>query len=240
MLKIFVLDDMTYLHDRYKLILKGYDVKTFDHIESFLKQVFIERPHFLILDHVIKDRTSLEVVDYLISRKFPLDNVIIISGNLKMDVLWNYKKKGVRRFLVKPFNDKDLLNILNDFDKNSNGIKTSYKKILAVDDNMQILLLYRMLFKDLYDVDICTNKNDLSIKVGNYDLIILDFNFVGEDFLSILDLVNKKFPSSKKIMVTGDLKVDKIRYFLQKEFEMIVYKPIDLNNFKNIVVKILG
>lgn len=111
---------------------------------------------------------------------------------------------------------------------------TQKKTILAVDDNEQILTLYAMVLGVDYHVVTCKTYEELDSLTINPDLVIMDYNIVGEDFNQILEMVNRRFPKAKKILISGYLDT----YILDNaisDFTAFIEKPVTMSNLSEAV-----
>ncbi len=116
----------------------------------------------------------------------------------------------------------------------------SLKKILYVDDDLQSRLLVKHLIGKHYELTLVSNAEQ-ALEVLNketFDLILLDIRLEGE--MSGIELLSRirQMPQHEGvpvIAVTAYAYEDDKRYLLSSGFTDYVSKPIDLENFKNIV-----
>lgn len=107
-------------------------------------------------------------------------------------------------------------------------------RILAVDDENDILLILRTTLKDEYDVETASNGPEALSKVDehNPDLIILDMMMPEMDGIEVLEEL-RRMPSTAKtpvIFLTGVTDKAKIREALDKGTQYYIVKPFNYND----------
>ena len=110
---VYVVDDDEAVRDSLQWLLEGkdYRVRCFDSAESFLSRYDPREVACLIVDIRMPGVTGLELQDRLLERKSPLPIVFITAhGDVPMAV--NTMKKGAMDFIPKPFNEEELLNVV--------------------------------------------------------------------------------------------------------------------------------
>jgi CheY-like chemotaxis protein len=108
---------------------------------------------------------------------------------------------------------------------------TSKKRILAVDDENDVLLILKTALKDEYDVSTATNGPDALVLASEQmpDLIILDMMMPDMDGFEVLDNL-KADPKTAQIPViflTGVSDKSKIRKALDRGTKYYLVKPFD-------------
>ena len=110
---IYVVDDDEAVRDSLQWLLegKGYRVRCFDSPETFLNRFDPREVACLFADIRMNDMNGLELQDKLIERKSPLPIVFITAhGDVPMAV--ETMKKGALDFIQKPFEEKELVNLV--------------------------------------------------------------------------------------------------------------------------------
>ena len=111
---VYVVDDDEAVRDSLQWLLEGkdYRVRCFDSAESFLARYDPREVACLIADIRMGGMTGLELQDKLIERKSPLP-VVFITGHGDVPMAVGTMKKGALDFIQKPFNEDDLLNVVD-------------------------------------------------------------------------------------------------------------------------------
>ncbi len=110
---VYVVDDDEAVRDSLQWLLEGkdYRVRCFDSAESFLSRYDHREVACLIADIRMGGMTGLELQDKLLERKSPLP-IVFITGHGDVPMAVNTMKKGALDFIQKPFNEEDLLNVV--------------------------------------------------------------------------------------------------------------------------------
>ena len=110
---VYVVDDDEAVRDSLQWLLEGkdYRVRCFDSAESFLARYDQREVACLIADIRMGGMTGLELQDKLLERKSPLP-IVFITGHGDVPMAVNTMKKGALDFIQKPFNEEDLLNVV--------------------------------------------------------------------------------------------------------------------------------
>ena len=110
---VYVVDDDEAVRDSLQWLLEGkdYRVRCFDSAESFLSRYDPREVACLIADIRMGGMTGLELQDKLLERKSPLP-VVFITGHGDVPMAVNTMKKGALDFIQKPFNENDLLSVV--------------------------------------------------------------------------------------------------------------------------------
>lgn len=110
---VYVVDDDEAVRDSLQWLLEGkdYRVRCFDSAESFLSRYDPREVACLIADIRMNGMTGLELQDKLLERKSPLP-IVFITGHGDVPMAVNTMKKGALDFIQKPFNENDLLSIV--------------------------------------------------------------------------------------------------------------------------------
>ncbi len=107
---IYVVDDDEAVRDSLQWLLEGkdYRVRCFDSAESFLARYDAREVACLIVDIRMGGMTGLELQDRLIERRSPLP-IVFITGHGDVPMAVNTMKKGALDFIQKPFNEEELV-----------------------------------------------------------------------------------------------------------------------------------
>lgn len=110
---VYVVDDDEAVRDSLQWLLEGkdYRVRCFDSAESFLTRFDPREVACLIVDIRMSGMTGLELQDRLLERKSPLP-IVFITGHGDVPMAVNTMKKGALDFIQKPFDEQDLLGLV--------------------------------------------------------------------------------------------------------------------------------
>lgn len=110
---VYVVDDDEAVRDSLQWLLEGknYLVRCFDSAETFLTRYDPREVACLIVDIRMGGMTGLELQDRLIEGKSPLP-IVFITGHGDVPMAVNTMKKGAIDFIQKPFDEKELLNLV--------------------------------------------------------------------------------------------------------------------------------
>ena len=110
---VYVVDDDEAVRDSLQWLLEGkdYRVRCFESAESFLARYDPREVACLIADIRMGGMTGLELQDKLLERKSPLP-IVFITGHGDVPMAVDTMKKGALDFIQKPFNENDLLNVV--------------------------------------------------------------------------------------------------------------------------------
>ncbi len=110
---VYVVDDDEAVRDSLQWLLEGQDyrVRCFDSAENFLARYDNREVACLIVDIRMGGMTGLELQDRLIERKSPLP-IVFITGHGDVPMAVNSMKKGALDFIQKPFNEAELLGLV--------------------------------------------------------------------------------------------------------------------------------
>ena len=110
---VYVVDDDEAVRDSVQWLLegKGFRVRCFDSAESFLSRYDAREIACLIVDIRMGGMTGLELQNRLIEAKSPLP-IVFITGHGDVPMAVNTMKKGAMDFIQKPFNDDQLVGLV--------------------------------------------------------------------------------------------------------------------------------
>lgn len=118
-------------------------------------------------------------------------------------------------------------------------------KILLVDDEESIRMSGRYAFEDWFDITTAkTTAEALELVRDNaYDLILLDVMITGEgpeSGIDALKIINKEYPRTRVIIMTGSVSWMQKREELEKHGAMaFLSKPFERVETKNLIEKCL-
>ena len=110
---VYVVDDDEAVRDSLQWLLEGkdYRVRCFDSAETFLSRYDPREVACLIVDIRMGGMTGLELQDRLIERKSPLP-IVFITGHGDVPMAVNTMKKGALDFIQKPFDEEELVGLV--------------------------------------------------------------------------------------------------------------------------------
>jgi len=110
---VYVVDDDEAVRDSVQWLLegKGFRVRCFDSAESFLSRYDASEIACLIVDIRMGGMTGLELQNRLIEAKSPLP-IVFITGHGDVPMAVDTMKKGAMDFIQKPFNDDQLVGLV--------------------------------------------------------------------------------------------------------------------------------
>jgi len=113
---VFVVDDDSSVRKGLKRLLKstGYGVEAFSSAEEFLaSDSSCDGPACLVLDVQMPGLNGLNLQEKLVSRAYTVP-IIFITGHGDIPTSVRAMKKGAVEFLTKPFDDRDLLDAVQE------------------------------------------------------------------------------------------------------------------------------
>ena len=110
---VYVVDDDEAVRDSVQWLLegKGYRVRCFDSAESFLSRYDPREVACLLVDIRMGGMTGLELQARLIEIRSPLP-IVFITGHGDVPMAVDTMKKGAMDFIQKPFNEADLVRLV--------------------------------------------------------------------------------------------------------------------------------
>ena len=110
---VYVVDDDEAVRDSLQWLLEGkdYRVRCFESAEAFLARYDPREVACLIADIRMHGMTGLELQDKLIERHSPLP-IVFITGHGDVPMAVDTMKKGALDFIQKPFNEEELLGLV--------------------------------------------------------------------------------------------------------------------------------
>jgi FixJ family two-component response regulator len=131
---VYVVDDDEAVRDSLQWLLEGkdYRVRCFDSAESFLSRYDPREVACLIVDIRMAGMTGLELQDRLIERRSPLP-IVVITGHGDVPMAVDSMKKGAMDFIQKPFNDEELVGLVERMLEHARGAFTQHKQSASRD-----------------------------------------------------------------------------------------------------------
>ena len=110
---VYVVDDDEGVRDSLQWLLEGkdYRVRCYDSAETFLSRYDAREVACLIVDIRMAGMTGLDLQDRLVERKSPLP-IVFITGHGDVPMAVNTMKKGAMDFIQKPFQEVELVNLV--------------------------------------------------------------------------------------------------------------------------------
>ena len=110
---VFIVDDEEAVRDSLQWLLEssGLSVALFDSAEAFLSSYQPDQPGCLVVDVRMPGMSGLELQERLVEQHYSIP-VIFITGHGDVPMAVQAVKHGAVDFLEKPFNDKELLQII--------------------------------------------------------------------------------------------------------------------------------
>jgi FixJ family two-component response regulator len=110
---VYVVDDDEAVRDSLQWLLEGkdYRVRCFDSAESFLSRYDPREIACLIADIRMDGMTGLELQNRLLEKHSPLP-IVFITGHGDVPMAVDTMKKGAMDFIQKPFNEAQLLDLV--------------------------------------------------------------------------------------------------------------------------------
>lgn len=110
---VYVVDDDEAVRDSLQWLLEGQDyrVRCFESAEAFISRYDAREVACLIADIRMSGMTGMELQDRLIERHSPLP-IVFITGHGDVPMAVESMKKGALDFIQKPFNESQLLQLV--------------------------------------------------------------------------------------------------------------------------------
>ena len=110
---VYVVDDDEGVRDSLQWLLEGkdYRVRCYDSAETFLSRYDAREVACLIVDIRMGGLSGMELQERLVERKSPLP-IVFITGHGDVPMAVNTMKKGAMDFIQKPFQEGELLSLV--------------------------------------------------------------------------------------------------------------------------------
>jgi len=113
-MRVLIVDDSTFMRSKIKNILEesGHQIVGMaDNGEKAIDMVFELKPDLVTLDNILPDMTGIDVLKILKQKNIQI-KVIMISAVGQQSSINDSLKNGALNYLVKPFDDRDLLKVI--------------------------------------------------------------------------------------------------------------------------------
>jgi len=126
---VYIVDDDEAICDSLKLLLKSVNIPamTYPSAEAFLQDYDPLTAGCLVLDVRMKGMSGLELQRKLKQMQAPI-SIIIITGHGDIEMAVEAMKNGALEFMVKPFDNKVLLDRIREVWSKSENIQSEYNK----------------------------------------------------------------------------------------------------------------
>lgn len=120
-MRVLIVDDSTYIRSSLRTLLEenGYDVVgEAKNGESAIDLALELKPDVITLDNILPDMTGLDVLKTINTDDFT-SKVIMISAVGQQSAIVDAMSSGAKHYLVKPFDNSELIAILKELDEES-------------------------------------------------------------------------------------------------------------------------
>ena len=131
---VYVVDDDEAVRDSLQWLLEGkdYRVRCFDSAESFLSRYDPREVACLIVDIRMGGMSGIELQDRLIERRSPLP-IVVITGHGDVPMAVDSMKKGAMDFIQKPFNEDELVTLVERMLEHARGAFAQHQQSASRD-----------------------------------------------------------------------------------------------------------
>ena len=131
---VYVVDDDEAVRDSLQWLLEGkdYRVRCFDSAESFLSRYDPREVACLIVDIRMSGMSGIELQDRLIERRSPLP-IVVITGHGDVPMAVDSMKKGAMDFIQKPFNEDQLVTLVERMLEHARGAFAQHQQSASRD-----------------------------------------------------------------------------------------------------------
>jgi FixJ family two-component response regulator len=131
---VYVVDDDEGVRDSLQWLLEGkdYRVRCYDSAETFLSRYDAREVACLIVDIRMNGMTGLELQDKLVERKSPLP-IVFITGHGDVPMAVTTMKKGAMDFIQKPFQEAELVSLVERMLEQARGAFTEHQQSASRD-----------------------------------------------------------------------------------------------------------
>jgi FixJ family two-component response regulator len=158
---IFVIDDNASVRKSLSFLLRsaGYEVKTFVSAEEFLSQAALDSTGCIILDVVMRGINGLDLQEHLARHDCHMP-IIFMSGHGDIPMSVRAMKNGAVDFLTKPFDDTQLLCLVE------SAVERCIRKKTALDGIRDFRQRLKTLTSREYDVFLHVISGLLNKQIG--------------------------------------------------------------------------
>jgi len=118
-MRVLIVDDSTFIRTNLKAFLEenGYDVVGLaTNGESAIDQAFELKPDLITLDNILPDMTGMDILKAIRKSGMKI-KVVMISAVGQQSAIVDAKREGADHYIVKPYDEKELLGILKELDE---------------------------------------------------------------------------------------------------------------------------
>ncbi|WP_425391450.1 response regulator [Ekhidna sp.] len=118
-MRVLIVDDSTYIRSSLRTLMQenGYEVVGEAKNGEMAIDLALElKPDVITLDNILPDMTGLDVLKTINTDDFN-SYVIMISAVGQQSAIVEAKENGAKHYLVKPFDDSELVGILKELDE---------------------------------------------------------------------------------------------------------------------------
>ena len=121
--------------------------------------------------------------------------------------------------------------------------QTGRKRVLVVDDDIDVLKGLMRVIQDYAHVKVALGAEaalEHMDKVkqdegSTYDVVIVDFNMVGQNGAWLLERVRERYPDCERILVSGSSQFDLNTFLSPGLVDRFLEKPVDLDELIEVV-----
>jgi CheY-like chemotaxis protein len=202
------------------LIELGYKVTMFGNAKDAASNIIDTglKPDLVITDVVMPGMNGKQLADEL-HRAFPELPVLFMSGYTDSVILDHGVLDPGIPFIQKPFTKVDLALQIQHLMRKSNEAKIRNLQVLMIDDDVEILKLYKRAFhKKGHNVVCVANETEANLILGKQpmDVILVDMNIPGTDGLSVIREIRDSGYPTPVIAISGDI----------NSIDMVTLKPL--------------
>jgi DNA-binding NtrC family response regulator len=116
------------------------------------------------------------------------------------------------------------------------------KRVLAVDDEPELLNVFRERLQGRYDIDtaVCASDAVQTLERNRPDVLLLDINMPGVDGLTLLSFVRKTHAKLPVIVITGNTDHRVSQKCLEQGAFAFAPKPLHLDYLDHLVASAVG
>ena len=223
-LKVLVVDDEAIIRDFLNrlLALEGIEVKT---VDSGWKAIAMAKEEQFDIFFIDVRMPGMDGVDtfYELKKMAPNSKYVMMTGYSLDELLKRLEGENIEAVITKPFDIKEIVTILEDY------IREKYPgqimNILIVESEEVVSSFFKKLFQNYNVTTVKSGQEALTlVNQQNFDLILSDIALEDMSGVELYAKVQEAKPSSKIILVTGDVKKTEglIKESLYKQIKSIL------------------
>jgi DNA-binding NtrC family response regulator len=121
--------------------------------------------------------------------------------------------------------------------------QTGRKRVLVVDDDIDVLKGLMRVIQDYAHVKVALGAEAALEHMGKleqdedtiYDVVIVDFNMIGQNGAWLLERVRERYPDCERILVSGSSQFDLNTFLSPGLVDRFLEKPVDLDELIEVV-----